>query len=68
MALNDLSYFGYALKVNVRLTLALRVKTHSNQIKFNHGYLFQLILEKQKLIAMQLHLHLSEHKYSDLVC
>nr|ADL27444.1 Foxp3 [Larimichthys crocea] len=26
----------------------------------------QLILEKQKLIAMQLHLHLSEHKYSDL--
>ncbi|XP_049922239.1 forkhead box protein P1 [Epinephelus moara] len=26
----------------------------------------QLILEKQKLIAMQLHLHLSEHKYTDL--
>ncbi|XP_041801827.1 forkhead box protein P1 isoform X2 [Chelmon rostratus] len=26
----------------------------------------QLILEKQKLIAMQLHLHLSGHKYSDL--
>ncbi|XP_076596542.1 forkhead box protein P3 isoform X2 [Chaetodon auriga] len=26
----------------------------------------QLILEKQKLIAMQLHLHLSEHKYADL--
>lgn len=28
---------------------------------------FQLILEKQKLIAMQLHLHLSEHKYTDVV-
>lgn len=27
----------------------------------------QLILEKQKLIAMQLHLHLSEHKHTDLV-
>lgn len=27
---------------------------------------FQLILEKQKLIAMQL--HLSEDKYSDSVC
>ncbi|XP_033985097.1 forkhead box protein P1 isoform X2 [Trematomus bernacchii] len=26
----------------------------------------QLILEKQKLIAMQLHLHLSEHKHTDL--
>ncbi|XP_053173144.1 forkhead box protein P1 [Scomber japonicus] len=26
----------------------------------------QLILEKQKLIAMQLHLRLSEHKYTDL--
>ncbi|XP_022597484.1 forkhead box protein P1-like isoform X5 [Seriola dumerili] len=26
----------------------------------------QLILEKQKLIAMQLHLHLSQHKHSDL--
>ncbi|GAA6226787.1 forkhead box protein P1-like [Lates japonicus] len=26
----------------------------------------QLILEKQKLIAMQRHLHLSEHKYTDL--
>uniref|UniRef100_A0A8D0AQP4 Forkhead box P3b n=1 Tax=Sander lucioperca TaxID=283035 RepID=A0A8D0AQP4_SANLU len=26
----------------------------------------QLILEKQKLLAMQLHLHLSEHKYTDL--
>ncbi|XP_070696047.1 forkhead box protein P1 isoform X2 [Pempheris klunzingeri] len=26
----------------------------------------QLILEKQKLIAMQLHLHLSERKYTDL--
>ncbi|XP_040009065.1 forkhead box protein P1-B isoform X2 [Xiphias gladius] len=26
----------------------------------------QLILEKQKLTAMQLHLHLSEHKYTDL--
>ncbi|XP_035501938.1 forkhead box protein P1 isoform X2 [Scophthalmus maximus] len=26
----------------------------------------QLILEKQKLIAMQLHLHLSEHKYTDV--
>uniref|UniRef100_UPI0037E7A4D2 forkhead box protein P1 n=1 Tax=Semicossyphus pulcher TaxID=241346 RepID=UPI0037E7A4D2 len=26
----------------------------------------QLILEKQKLIAMQLHLHLSENKYTDL--
>nr|XP_046253372.1 forkhead box protein P1 [Scatophagus argus]XP_046253373.1 forkhead box protein P1 [Scatophagus argus] len=26
----------------------------------------QLVLEKQKLIAMQLHLHLSEHKYTDL--
>ncbi|KAM6929227.1 forkhead box protein P1 [Lycodopsis pacificus] len=26
----------------------------------------QLILERQKLIAMQLHLHLSEHKHTDL--
>ncbi|XP_034551347.1 forkhead box protein P1 [Notolabrus celidotus] len=26
----------------------------------------QLILEKQKLVAMQLHLHLSEHKHNDL--
>ncbi|XP_040918732.1 forkhead box protein P1 isoform X2 [Toxotes jaculatrix] len=26
----------------------------------------QLILEKQKLVAMQLHLHLSENKYTDL--
>ncbi|XP_034393196.1 forkhead box protein P3 isoform X2 [Cyclopterus lumpus] len=26
----------------------------------------QLILEKQKLIAMQLHLHLSEHRHTDL--
>lgn len=28
----------------------------------------QLIMEKQKLIAMQLHLHLSENKYTDVVC
>ncbi|KAG7220368.1 hypothetical protein INR49_018262 [Caranx melampygus] len=27
---------------------------------------WKLILEKQKLIAMQLHLHLSEHKHTDL--
>lgn len=25
-------------------------------------------MEKQKLIAMQLHLHLSENKYTDVVC
>lgn len=29
---------------------------------------FQLILEKQKLFAMQLHLRLFEHKHSDSVC
>lgn len=31
-------------------------------------FFLQLIMEKQKLIAMQLHLHLYEKKYIDMVC
>lgn len=61
-------------RLQQKLMLTLGVSSHEityKQFQYNVQpciLFFQLILEKQKLIAMQLHLHLSERKYTDLVC
>lgn len=59
---------GFAVSRKSTFVMRLECLLRSASLFFFFFLFLQLILEKQKLFAMQLHLRLSENKHSDSVC